>query len=99
VHENRGTALAVGAVVVISFVLLGALVTVLSWTGLSVYALAKWIGSAPDRANPVAVVLLFVGVVALVVTGSLAGLALVGRSMTPRKRDRGRGGGSELPGL
>ena len=98
-HENRGPALAVTAAVVTSFVVLGALVAVFSWTGFSVYAIVKWVGSAPDQANPVVVVVMFVGVVALLVTASLASLALVGRSMTPRRRDRERRGEPEIPGL
>jgi MFS superfamily sulfate permease-like transporter len=101
VHENRGAALAVAFVIVAFFAVLGALVVVLGWTGFSIYALVKWIGSAPDEANPVAVILLFVGVVTLLTTGLLAGLALVGRSMTPRKRRRDRewSDDAEIPGL
>jgi len=99
VHENRGAALAVAAAVVTFFVLLGALVVVLGWTGFSIYALVKWVGTAPDQANPVAVVLLFVGLVTLLTTALLAGLALVGRSMTPRKRDRALRTEPEIPGL
>ncbi len=87
------------AAIVATFVLLGAFVVVLGWTGFSIYAMVKWIGSAPDEANPVVIVLLFVGVVSLIVTAFLAGLALVGRSMTPRKRDRDRDPTAEIHGL
>ncbi|MGZ8567015.1 MAG: hypothetical protein ACXWW5_01745 [Actinomycetota bacterium] len=98
-HENRGAALAVAGAIVTFFVLLGVLIVVLGWTGFSIYALVKWIGSAPDDANPVAVILLFVGLVTVLTTALLAGLALVGRSMTPRKRDRDRREQAEIPGL
>jgi hypothetical protein len=89
----------VAGAIVTFFVLLGALIVVLGWTGFSIYALVKWIGSAPDEANPVAVILLFVGLVTVLTTALLAGLALVGRSMTPRKRDRDRREQAEIPGL
>ncbi len=85
--------------IVLFFMLFGALIVVLGWTGFSIYALVKWIGSAPEEANPAAVILLFVCVVTVLTTGLLAGLSLVGRSMTPRKRGREPRGDEEIPGL
>ncbi len=86
-HEHRGTALAVAAVCVTFFVSLGAVVVVLGWIGFSIYALVKWIGAAPEQPNATALVLLFVGIVAVLTTLLGVGAGLVGRSMTPKKRE------------
>jgi len=68
--------------------ILGALIVVLGWIGLSIYALVKAIGPAPDSANPTVVVLFFAGLVATFTVLLAAMLALIGRAMTPRRRER-----------
>jgi hypothetical protein len=75
-------------------------VVVLGWIGVSVYALVKLIGSAPEDPSPVAVVLFFVLLVTTLVTAFMASIALIGRSMTPRKRRKDAGAAQlafELP--
>lgn len=84
--DNRGPAVAVAMMIVTFLALLGALVVVLGWIGLSIYALVKAIGSAPDGANPRVVVMLMGGLVATFTVLLTVGIALVGRAMTPRRR-------------
>jgi hypothetical protein len=77
------------AVIVITFLaFLGAMIVVLGWVGLSIYAMVKAIGSAPDSGNPTVVVLLFLGLVSTFTVLLSVAIALVGRAMTPRKRKR-----------
>src|SRR5262245_6738614 len=98
-REFRGAAIGVAAAIVVFFMMLGALIVVFGWIGFSIYAVVKWIGSAPKDANPVVIVVMFAGIVTLLTAGLLALLALVGRSMTPRKRDRAALGEPEIHGL
>ena len=88
--DNRGVAVAVALMIVTFLTILGALVVVLGWIGLSIYALVKAIGSAPDAANPVVVVMLMGGLVATFTVLLAVAVALVGRAMTPRKEKRRR---------
>jgi protein-S-isoprenylcysteine O-methyltransferase Ste14 len=85
-NEQRGAAIGVAVIVTAFLSILGALLVVLGWIGLSIYAAVKAIGSAPDSANPTVVVLLFVGLVTAFTVLLAAAIALVGRAMTPRKR-------------
>lgn len=87
-REHTGASLGVAGVAVTALVTLGAVLVPLLWIALSVYALIKAIGSAPDSANPVVVLLIVVGLVTLSITGIAASLTLVGKSMTPKSRKR-----------
>jgi hypothetical protein len=86
VREHWGIAGAVAVMTATFLIVLGSMVVVLGWIGLSIYALVKAIGSAPDSANPTVVVLLFVGLVTVFTVLLAVTIALVGRAMTPRKR-------------
>ena len=55
---------------------------------LSVYALIKAIGSAPDAPNATVVLLGIVGLVTTLVMGAAVGAWLIGRTADPRKRRR-----------
>jgi hypothetical protein len=78
-------------------VVLAWLLVVLMWTALTIYALVKWIGSAPDTASATTVLLIVVGLVTGLALLLTLPIALVGRSMTPRrqknrrKKDRKKG--------
>lgn len=87
-REHTGASLGVAGVAVTALVTLGAILVPLLWVALSIYALVKAIGSAPDSANPVVVLLIVVGLVTLLVAGIAVSLALVGKSMTPKSRKR-----------
>jgi hypothetical protein len=85
-HEHRGPAIAVAGIAVTFVTLFAALTVALGWTGISVYAIVKWIGSAPDDANPVVIVLLFVGIVTSLTLLLAGAMYAAGRSMVSRKR-------------
>jgi hypothetical protein len=87
-REHTGTAIAVAAVLTTVLAMFAWVLVVVTWTALTIYALVKWIGSAPDSASATTVLLIIVGIVtglALVLT---VPIALVGRSMTPRRRKK-----------
>jgi hypothetical protein len=87
-REGTGTSTVIAGAIVAFGVFLGAILAITIYTAITVYAVVKWIGSASDTANPVAILLIVVLSTATFVT--LLGLAinLAGRSMTPRRRRR-----------
>lgn len=87
-HEHRGAAIGVALLIVTFLSILGALVVVLGWIGLTIYATVKAIGSAPDAANPTAVVFVFVGLISTFTVLLAVAIALAGKAMTPRRRKR-----------
>jgi hypothetical protein len=58
------------------------------WTLVSVYAIVKWAGSAPDQPNPVVLVVGVASLVMLFVVLIAVGIGLMGRAMNPKKRAR-----------
>ena len=88
-REHTGIAIAVAAVLTTALTMLAWVLVVVTWTALTVYALVKWIGSAPDRASATTVLLIVVGLVTALALLLTVPIALLGRSMTPRRRKRG----------
>jgi hypothetical protein len=86
VHENRFAALGVGAVTLVFFTLFAFLLVAVIWIALSIYAVVKAIGSAPDDASPRTVLLIVVGLVGLFTLGFAGAVRLLGRSMIDRRR-------------
>lgn len=87
-REHTGIALAIAGAVVTFMTMLAAVLVVLLWTALTVYAIVKAIGSAPDSASATTVLLIVVGLVTTLTLTLAGAIALVGRSMTPRRRRR-----------
>jgi hypothetical protein len=87
-REGTGASSVIAGTIVAFGVFLGAVLVIAIYTAITVYALVKWIGSAPEAANPVVILLIVVLSTGTFVT--LLGLAinLFGRSMTPRRRRR-----------
>jgi hypothetical protein len=86
-REGTGTALAVAMGSLGSFVGLAWVIAILFWIALSIYALAEMIGDG--RPSEQAVLLIVVLLVSGLVTLLAVGVVLVGRSLTPKKLDRG----------
>lgn len=89
VHEpagSKGVALAVAGMNFGFFLLLPAVLVVAIYTFLTVYALVKAVGSAPDAANPVVVLVGIVSLVGLFTVTLAVGTWLIGRTADPRKR-------------
>jgi hypothetical protein len=88
IREHTGLSIGIAALVVAFFVIMPALIAVTVYTFLTAYAIVKAVGSAPKPASALTVL---VGVAIIVATfASLLGgaIALVGRTMNPRKRAR-----------
>jgi Sec-independent protein secretion pathway component TatC len=87
-REHTGIAIAVAGVVTTVMTMFAGALVVLMWTALTIYALVKAIGSAPDAASPTAVLLIVVGLMTALALVLTLPIALVGRAMTPRKKPR-----------
>ena len=88
--ESGGLGLGIGIANVLLYTLLPVLLAVAVWTMVCVYAVVKWIGSAPDHANPVVIVVGVVLLVTLLTVLIAVAVGMIGRSMNPkRRRDRG----------
>lgn len=86
--DGTGVGVAIGVMNVALYALLPALIVVGVWTLISVYAIVKWIGSAPQQANAAVIVLGMATMVSLFVVLFAVGVGLVGRSLSPKKRKR-----------
>ena len=84
--DGKGAGIAIGGLNVALYTLLPALLAVGIWTLISVYAIVKWIGSAPEKPDPVVIVLGVVLLVTLLVVLIAVAVSLVGRSLNPKKR-------------
>ncbi len=85
-REGTGTSVFVAAGSATVFSLLAWVIAFLLWIALSIYAFVEMIGDG--RPSPTAVLLIVVLLVGGLVTLAAAGIGLVGRSLTPKKRDR-----------
>ena len=85
-REGTGTSvfIAIGSFAMFTF--LAWVIAFLLWIALSIYALVEMIGDG--RPSPTAVLLIVVLLVGGLATLAAAGIGLVGKSLTPKKRDR-----------
>ena len=88
-RENRGISTAIAVVTLLFLAAMPFLMPTAIWIVLSVYAIVKGAGSAPDHPNAVTVVLSIVGIVTVSTLAIAAAIALLGRAMTPKRRRRG----------
>ena len=85
---SRGVSLAIAGVSVTFHVLLAWLLVGGIYVFLTIYALVKAFGSAPDEPNATVVVLGIVGVVTGLLLLFAAAVGLLGRAANPKKRRR-----------
>ena len=85
-RENSGSALALAIASITFFAILPALLVVLVYLFVTVYAIAKAFGAGGRHPDPVTVLLGVTLIVATVTTLLAVGLRLLGRRMDPRKR-------------
>jgi uncharacterized membrane protein YeiB len=90
-REYTGISLGIAGILVTFFAILPVLIVVTVYSFLTVYAIVKAIGSAPDSASALTVLLGVVLTVTLFVTLLGGGIALVGRSIDPKDRSGKRG--------
>ena len=84
--EGTGTGLLVAIGSLTIFTMLAWVIAFLLWIALSIYAFVEMIGDG--RPSPLAVMLIVVLLVSGLVTLAAGGIVLVGKSLTPKKRDR-----------
>ena len=82
----RGTGLAVAGINTFFYAMLAWLIVFSLWLLVSIYAIVKWAGDAPDDPNPYVIVLGAAGLVVLFVVLLAVGVSLIGRGMNPKKR-------------
>ena len=85
-REGTGTGLVVALGALGVFSLFAWVLVFLLWIALSIYAVVEWIGDG--RPSALAVLLILVLSVGGLVTLAGVGFGLIGKSLTPKKRDR-----------
>jgi hypothetical protein len=85
-REGTGTSLLVAIGSFTVFSLLAWVLAFLLWIALSIYAFVEMIGDG--RPSPLAVLLIVVLLVGGLATLAAVGIGLLGKSLTPKKRDR-----------
>jgi hypothetical protein len=85
-REGTGTSLFVAMASATVFSMLAWVIVFLLWIALSIYAFVEMIGDG--RPSPTAVLLIVVLLVGGIVTLAVTGIGLIGKSLTPKKRDR-----------
>jgi hypothetical protein len=86
-REGTGTSLVVALGSFGLFVLLAWVIVILLWIALSIYAFVEMVGDG--RPSALAVLMIVVLLVGGLATLAGVGFGLIGRSLTPRRRDRG----------
>ena len=86
-RENTGLAFAIAAIIIVFAVTVGGLVIVLSWIGVTGYAVFKMVtGGADDDPNVAGIIIAIVLLVTTLVTLTAVGIRFVGKGMEPPKR-------------
>jgi hypothetical protein len=85
-REGTGTSLFIAIGSFTMYTLLAWVLAFLVWIALSIYAFVEMVGDG--RPSPIAVLLIVVLLVGGLATLAAAGIGLVGKSLTPKKRDR-----------
>jgi hypothetical protein len=85
-REGTGTGLVVALGALGVFSLFAWVLVFLLWIALSIYAVVEWIGDG--RPSALAVLLIVVLLVGGLVTLAGVGFGLIGKSLTPKKRER-----------
>jgi protein-S-isoprenylcysteine O-methyltransferase Ste14 len=85
-REGTGISLTVSGLVAGFFTALGALIVVLTYLFVCVYAIVKLIGDADGHPDPATMIVGFVLLVTVLVLGLLVGVRLLGRSLNTRRR-------------
>ena len=90
-RENRGIAIGIAVVAFLFLASLPFVIPTTIWFALTIYAIVKGAGSAPQQPDAAAVVLTIVGIVSFFTIAIAVAITLLGRAMTPRRRRRDRG--------
>ena len=85
-REGTGVSLFIALGSVAIFSMLAWVIAFLLWIALSIYAIVEWVGDG--RPSAIAVLTIVVLLVGGLVTLAAVGFGLIGKSLTPKKRDR-----------
>jgi len=97
-QEHTGTSIAIGGVSTFAFAIWGAVVAVMIWSGITVYAIVKWIGSPQDHASATTLLVMLVGTVTVFPMLLAVGIFLISKPMRyGRKRAKKEAAQPELP--
>ena len=97
-REHTGTSVAIGALSAIAYTLWGGVIAVMLWSGITVYAIVKWIGGPEDHASPTTILVVMVGLVAVFPLLLAIGIYFISKPMRyARRRKRNDGEQLSLP--
>ncbi|HEX3299625.1 MAG TPA: hypothetical protein VHW68_05890 [Actinomycetota bacterium] len=94
-RENTGIAVAIAAIVAFTYVIWAAVVAVMLWTGVTIYAIVKWIGAPQDHASATSLLVMLIGVVTFVPLLLAIAIYLVSKPMHYARR-RGKKDAEQL---
>jgi hypothetical protein len=80
-REHAGTSIAIGLVSTFAFTLWGAVIAVMLWSGVTVYAIVTWIGSPRDHASATTLLVMLLGTVTLFPLLLALGIYLISKPM------------------
>jgi len=95
-REHTGTSVAIGALSAIAYTLWGGVITVMLWSGITVYAIVKWIGAPEDHASPTTILVVMVGLVAVFPLLLAVGIYLISKPMRYARRRKRDDDGEQL---
>lgn len=85
-RENTGTSIAIGIVSTFAFTIWAAVVAVMLWSGISVYAIVKWIGAPQDDASATMILVMLVGLVTLFPLLLAIGIYFISKPMRYKRK-------------
>ena len=85
-QEQTGTSIAIGAVSAFAFAIWGAVIAVMIWSAITVYAIVKWIGSPEDHASATTLLVTLVGTVTFFPLLLAIGIFLISKPMRYARR-------------
>lgn len=85
-REHTGAALGIAAIATFGYTIWAAVIAVIMWLSLTIYAVVKWIGAPSDHASPLTVFLIMIVNVTMFVVLLAVAIYLAGKPMRHRKR-------------
>ena len=87
-REHTGTAVAIALVATMAYAVWAAMIVVVMWLSLTIYAIVKWIGAPADHASARTILLLMVANITLFVLLLALAIYAIGKPMRHSKRSR-----------
>jgi hypothetical protein len=87
-REHTGQSLGIAGIAALGYAIWAAVLVVLLWLAVTIYAIVKWIGAPNDHPSATTLLVIVVGLVTLWPLAIALGMHLVGRSMRPSTRGR-----------